>query len=408
MTATEATEGREYPVVEFSYYTPGEVMSHSESFDALRSHGAFVRTTGGARGYWVFTESGLIREALQHPDIFSSSVNPDLFSSASGTEVADEPPYNWIPELLDPPEHTKWRQLLAPHFAPKLMEAMEPKVRARCSEIIETFAGRGSCDFMHDFAWRYPTTIFMELMGLPLDGLEQFLAWEHDILHLSAGEDPDRSRAFGAMMAVQQYFAELIEQKRAHPGDDLLTTALSWKLDGRPISQEDMLSWCLLMFMAGLDTVSIQLAYSFWYLADHPDERGRLVADPSLIPGAVEEFLRCFAFVPPPRRVTRDTEFHGCPMKKGDAVVLPLSAANRDPAVWDRPTEVVIDREPNNHIAFGAGPHRCLGSHLARRELKVAIEEWHKRIPDYRLADAQVPEHGGMWGIDALSLVWEA
>lgn len=396
------------PVVDFNYYVPGPVMSHAKAFDALRELGPIVRSTAGARGFYVITQAELVREALQSPDVFSSSVNPDLPSSAPGTPVPDEPPYNWIPELLDPPEHTKWRQLLSPFFAPRPMEKMEPKVRQRCIEIIDTFAGKGHCDFMSDFAWRYPTTIFMELMGLPLDGLEQFLAWERDILHLSAEEDPDRSRAFAAMVAVQEYFTGLIAEKRAHPGDDLLTAALDWRIDGQPITQEDMLSWCLLMFMAGLDTVSIQLSYSFWHLARHPEDRARLVADPELVPSAVEEFLRCYAFVPPPRRVTREVDFHGCPMHKGDLVILPLSAATRDPGAFPSPTEVVLDRAPNNHIAFGAGPHRCLGSHLARRELRVALEEWHRRIPDYRLAEGvDVVEHGGMFGIDVLELSWD-
>jgi cytochrome P450 len=401
--------GREHPVVEFNYYVNGPVLSHTVAFDELRRLGPFIRSTCGARGYWVFTEAEIIRDALQHAEVFSSSVNPDVFASAPGSDVADEPPYNWIPELLDPPEHTKWRQLLSPHFAPRVMEALEPKVRQRCAEIIDTFAGRGRCDFLNDFAWRYPTSIFMDLMGLPLDGLEQFLAWEHDILHLAADQDPDRSKAFAAMVAVEQYFAGLIEEKRARPGDDLLTAALDWKIDGTPITQEDMLSWCLLMFMAGLDTVSIQLSYAFWHLAQHPTDRARLVSDPAVTASAVEEFLRCFSFVPPPRRATRDVEFHGCPVKKGDNVVLPLSAANRDPAMWADPTDVVLDRSPNNHIAFGAGPHRCLGSHLARRELRVALEEWHRRIPDYRLTDGvEVVEHGGMWWIDRLSLTWDA
>src|SRR2546425_3265141 len=131
--------------------------------------------------------------------------------------------------MLDPPEHTKWRQLLAPHFAPRRMEALEDKVRQRCVEIIEAFADRGHCDFLHDFAYRYPTTIFMELMGLPLEGLDQFLEWESEILHLSVDQDPDRSRAFNAMLAVMGYFGELIEEKRRRPGDDLLTASLAWE-----------------------------------------------------------------------------------------------------------------------------------------------------------------------------------
>ncbi|HEY6624621.1 MAG TPA: cytochrome P450 [Acidimicrobiales bacterium] len=386
------------PAFEFNNFLAGPVLSHIEGIDELRALHPIVRSTFGPKGFWVITESQLVREALQQPHIFSSSVV---------TPLEEDPPYKWIPEMLDPPEHTVWRQLLAPHFAPKVMEQMEHRVRSRCVEIIESFAGNGHCNFLTEFAWRYPTTIFMELMGLPLDGLDQFLAWEHDILHLTAEEDPDRSRAFHAMMAVQEYFAVLIEEKRADPGDDLLSAALDWQIDGQPIPQTDMLSWCLLMFMAGLDTVSIQLSYSFWYLAQHPEARRRLATEPDLVPSAVEEFLRCFAFVAPSRKVMEDTDFHGCPFGKGDMVLVPLSAATRDPGTFPEPADVQLDRSPNNHIAFGVGPHRCLGSHLARRELRIALEEWHTRIPDYNLTDGvDVTEHGGMYGIDVMELSW--
>lgn len=390
--------GSNFRTLDFNNYLSGPALSHVEGMDQLRSEGPFVFSTFGPNGHWVFTEPEMIRAALQHPEIFSSSVV---------TPLEADPPYKWIPEMLDPPEHTKWRQLLAPHFAPKLMEKMEVPVRQRCIEIIDTFADRGHCDFLADFAWRYPTTIFMELMGLPLDGLDQFLSWEHDILHLTADEDPDRSRSVAAMVAVQGYFAELIDTKKAQPGDDLLTAALEWTIDDAPISDADMQSWCLLMFMAGLDTVSTQLAYAFWYLAGHSEDRARLSAQPELAGSAVEEFLRCFAFVAPSRKVMQETEFHGCPLKKGDMVLLPLSTVCRDSGAFADPTAVQLDRSPNNHIAFGLGPHRCLGSHLARRELRVALEEWHRRIPNYHLTEGvDVVEHGGMYGIDVLQLSW--
>ena len=391
-----------YPECEFSHLDPGPVLSHVEAIDRLRDLHPFVRSISGA-GFWVLTTAELVHEALRRPDLFSSSV----------VTVHDpDPPFRRIPEMLDPPEHTVWRQLLAPHFAPAAMARLEDRVRSRCREIVDAFAGDGHCDFLRDFAWRYPTTIFMELMGLPLDGLDQFLAWEHDILHLNTGEDPDRSRAWNAMVAVQGYFDTLIDEKRRDPGDDLLSAALAWTIDGEPIPRPDLLSWCLLMFMAGLDTVSTQLAYTFWHLATHDGDRARIVADPAVIPAAVEELLRVCAFVAPARKVRRDIDFHGCPMAAGDMVLVPLSAANRDPAVFADPTSVVLDRSQNNHIAFGAGPHRCLGSHLARRELRVALEVWHQRIPDYRLAEGgegvDVPEHGGgLYGIDALELTWD-
>jgi cytochrome P450 len=341
-----------------------------------------------------------VREALQRPD---------LFSSLAVIALEPDPPYNWIPEMLDPPVHTKWRQLLAPTFSPGSMAKMADKVRQRCVDILDTFADRGHCDFLADFAWRYPTTIFMDLMGLPVEEADKFLVWEHDILHLPVDQDPDRSRAYKAMQDVRAYFADLIEERRRDPHDDLLSSAISWQIDGQPIPEDDLLSMCLLMFMAGLDTVSIQLSYSFWHLATHPADRARIVNEPEIIPSAVEELLRAYSFVPTGRRITQDMDFHGCPMKKGDMVVLPIPSVNRDPALYPGGPDVVLDRKANNHIAFGAGPHRCVGSHLARRELTVALEEWHKRIPEYRL-DESVPvvEHGGMFGVDALALLWDA
>jgi cytochrome P450 len=289
------------------------------------------------------------------------------------------------------------------------MERLEDRVRERCVELIGEIAGAGQCDFLRDFAWRYPTTIFMELMGLPIDGLEQFLAWEHQILHPAVGDDPEQTGAFEAMMAVMGYFSELMEEKRRNPTDDLLSSALEWRIDGLPIPHEDLLSWCLLMFMAGLDTVSIQLSYAFWHLATHPADRIQIASDPSVIPAAVEEFLRQFAFVAPSRKVMEDTDFHGCPLKKGDMVFAPLCGATRDPGVFEDGATVRFDRAVNNHIAFGAGPHRCLGSHLARRELRVALEEWHRAIPTYRLTEGvDVTEHGGgLYGIDRLELSWD-
>lgn len=399
MASTDTNiERGSHPVVGYNNFLSGPVLSHVEAIEQLKGEGPFVFTTFGPKGHWIFTDPDLVRDALQHPEIFSSSVV---------TPLEEDPPYKWIPEMLDPPEHTKWRQLLAPHFTPRLMEQMEGRVRDRCVEIVEGFADKGSCDFLRDFAWRYPTTIFMEMMGLPLQSLEQFLSWEHDILHLTADEDPDRSRAFAAMVAVQEYFGELVAAKRVDPGEDLLTAALDWRIDGAPISDADMLSWCLLMFMAGLDTVSIQLSYAFWYLAQHEAARARLAVEPGLAASAVEEFLRYFAFVAPARKVTVDGDFHGCPLKRDDMVLLPLSAACRDGRAFTDPERVLLERTPNSHIAFGLGPHRCLGSHLARRELRVALEEWHRRIPDYHLTEGvDVVEHGGMYGIDVLHLSW--
>lgn len=214
------------------------------------------------------------------------------------------------------------------------------------------------------------------------------------------------------MMAVMSYFTELIRDRREHPngdGSDILSRALTWEINGARISDQDLLDFCLLMFMAGLDTVAAQLTFSWWHLANHDEDRKHIVADPSLIPSAIEEFLRYYAFVTPGRKVVQDTEIAGCPIKAGQMVYLPLVSANRDPREFDDADRVILEREGNRHIAFGAGPHRCLGSSLARQELRVAMEMWHERIPEYRVPDGvEIREHGGQIGIDNLPLVWDS
>jgi cytochrome P450 len=162
------------------------------------------------------------------------------------------------------------------------------------------------------------------------------------------------------------------------------------------------------MFMAGLDTVAMQLSYSMWHLAKHPDDRARILADPTLFEPALEEFLRYYAFVSPGRKVMADAEIAGCPVKKGDMLFLPIASANRDPHEFVDADKVIIDRKDNRHLAFGAGPHRCLGSHLARQELLIGLKAWHERIPNYRLdPDIAITEHGGQVGLDNLPLLWD-
>jgi cytochrome P450 len=378
------------------YSGEAEPMWFLNYIDSLRTRHPFYWSDGG---WWVLTEMAGIREAMQSPDVFSNHL---------GGVVDPDPEYLWIPEMLDPPEHTKWRQLLAPVFSPARMSALEDKVRQRAAELIDGFAGAGHCDFKRDFAEPYPTTIFMELMGLPVSHSEQFMAWENAILNTPAELDPDRKLATEAMQDVMGYFSDLIAERRTAPRDDLVSIALTWTIEGQPVPEGDLLSLCLLLFMAGLDTVTCQLGWAFWHFATHDEDRKRLVADPTLIGPAVEELLRVYTIVRPGRKVTRDIDFHGCPMKKGDVVFLPLNAACRDPKAFPDADTFLIDRAANNHIAFGAGPHRCVGSHLARRELRIAIEEWHARIPEYRIAPgSHVREFGGsQLAIANLPLQW--
>lgn len=369
---------------------------HFAKFDELREEDAIHFGDASGHPFWVLTRMTDIRAALRdHATYSSSAVVPD----------APNPPYLWIPEMLDAPLHGKWRRLLGPLFSPAAAQELAPKVRARFGEILDEVAPRGQCDFVADVALPFPNTIFLEIMGLPLTDAAQFQTWEKAILHNGPS---NAAGALAAMQSVMAYFSELIADRRVRPREDVISKAIAWQIDGEPIPDSELLAFCLLMFMAGLDTVAMQLSYSFLHLATHQADLEAVTAEPSLIPGATEEFLRYYAFVTPGRKVTRDTDAAGCPVHAGEMVFLPLAAANRDPREFTDADQVLIRRQENHHIAFGAGPHRCLGAHLARLELNVAMSEWHKRVPRYRLdPSAAVTEHGGQIGLDNLPLLWD-
>jgi cytochrome P450 len=386
------------PELDFNPGGPMPVLGNARRVDELRTLGPVLRSSA-AQGFWVVVDGELVREVLRNATVFSSSAT---------IAIDPDPQYLWIPQMLDPPRHTAWRHHLGPYFAPGNLKRLENSVHQRCVELLDGMAERRGCDFKTEFADRYPTSIFMDMFGLPIEELDQFLGWEHDILHLSPEEDPERTRAVAAMHAVMDYFDRLINLRRKDPREDIVSDCLSWTIDGEQIPHQELLSFCLLMFMAGLDTVTIQLTYSFWHLATHPEDRRRLIGDPEILPTAVEELLRVFAFVPTGRKVMADIDFHGYAMKAGDMVWVPNSSTCRDPRIFEDPERVILDRTPNPHIAFGAGPHRCVGAALARRELRVALEEWHRRIPDYRVPDGfDVIEHGHMHGIRELRLEWD-
>lgn len=351
-------------------------------------------------GYFMATDFATITEVLQ---------DPQRFSSSAVVALEPDPPYKWIPEMLDPPEHTTWRKLLAPFFTPAAVaNKYDSLVRARCVELIDNLIASDTIDFTNEFARQYPTTVFLEIFGLPRDDFEQFMEWEGAIMHSTSEHDPDRSKMRAAMDSVLAYFAELIAKRRADPnllGDDVLSAALTWEIDGEPVRDQDLLAFCLFVFIAGLDTVTAQLGYMFLHLATHDEHRERIIEDPSIAPKAVEELLRAYPIVVTGRKATVDTELAGVPIRAGETIMVPLQAAGRDEGQYANPETVDFDRKISRHIAFGVGPHRCLGSHLARLELRVALEEWHRRIPNYSLANPDITEHtAGTWGVDQLML----
>jgi cytochrome P450 len=315
-----------------------------------------------------------------------------------------------IPLQIDPPKHVKYRRILDPLFAPKKMALLEEEVISLVGKLIAEFGARGSCDFHEEFAVPLPCTVFLRLMGLPYEDLDLFIDIKDNIIR-PPGETmddqaPHRRRAGDAVYA---YFEKVIAQRRKTPTDDLLTQIMSGEVDGERLTDEEVLDIAFLFIIAGLDTVTDSLDCFFAYLAQEPEHRRMILEDESVIPSAVEELLRWESPVPAvPRVATEEVSFDGCPVQKGEQVMLLIGSANTDDRAHPGLDEVDLRRNPNPHLAFGGGVHRCLGSHLARVELRVALREFHRRIPNYELAPGTVLEYTpGLRSLHTLPLVFE-
>jgi cytochrome P450 len=343
--------------------------------------------------------------ALRHPEIFSSEMEMHL---ALGTERP------MIPQQIDPPAQTKFRKILDPRFSKKRMQEIEPAVRRHANELIDSFIGSGECEFDNAFAVPLPATAFLSLMGLPQSELSRFLRIKDMIIRpqtLLEKPSPEAAAELrkDAGRQIYAYFGDVIEERRRKPGSDMISYLLETEIDGNRLTREEILDVSFLLILAGLDTVTATLGCNIAYLAANPEQRRRLVAAPALIPNAVEELLRWETPVTAvPRVVKREHEMQGEKFAKGELVTLLIGASNVDDAEFDQADVVDFERERNKHLAFGGGPHRCLGSHLARMELEVAMQVWHERIPDYRIKPGETPRYSpGIREVQYLPLVWE-
>jgi cytochrome P450 len=326
----------------------------------------------GPQGPVVLSRLADIEMALKRTDMFSSNMD--------AVDLGNIRPL--IPLQIDPPEHAKYRRILDPLFTPREMAGREPAVTALVNEIIDGFADRGECDFHAEFAVPLPCTVFLQLLGLPLEDLDKFLAWKDEVIRPEGA----RQSASPTAYAIYEYFERAIEDHIANPRGDVLSALIAAQVDGEPLSRDEMLDICFLFLIAGLDTVTDSLDCFFVYLARHPEQRRLLIDQPDILPSAIEELLRWETPVPGVARVAlQNVEIGGCPISKGERISPLLGAANTDPAEFNDPDVVDFTRNPNRHRAFGGGPHRCLGSHLARLELRVALREFHRRIPDYEI-----------------------
>jgi cytochrome P450 len=337
--------------------------------------------------------------------------HPEYLSSADAVAIGNDRPL--IPLQIDPPDHAKYRRLLDPEFSPKKMAALEPDFRVLVNQVIDRFVEDDGCDFHEDFATPLPSTFFLRLTGLPLADLPIFLQWRDNIIRPDVEPgDFDAAAEIRAATGrdIYAYFERALDERTEERDDGLLSRLLDAEIDGERLTREELLDICYLLIIAGLDTVTATLDCAIAHLARNDEARQQLVDRPELAPAVVEELLR---FESPvmmtPRTVKEDVTLADVELKAGDTVTLLIGAGNVDDAEFDRAGSVDFERERNRHLAFGAGPHRCLGSHLARLEVRVALEEWHRRIPQYDVApDANVQFSPGIRQAESLPLVFRS
>jgi cytochrome P450 len=353
-------------------------------------------------GMVVVNSRQLVKETLANAAVFSSA---DLIEQGNVRPL--------IPLGIDPPDHLKYRKLLDPLFAPRRIDALEDDIAARVHVLIDAFIERGSCDFTAEFAELFPSSVFLGMMGLPWEELSTLIRLRDGLLRPGTREmrPEERSRIQReTAQEVYAYFGAILDERAAEPRDDILSLLANAEVDRQRLSRNEMLDICFVLLTAGLDTVTDSLTCFWAFLAQHPEHRRELVARPERIPDAVEELLRWETPVPSVIRWAREERALGdCVVAAGHLVAVNLGAANLDPAEFPDPLEVRFDRPVNRHLAFGGGVHRCLGSHLARRELRVALREWHRRIPEYGLTPGyEVRYRPPLRFVPDLKLSWPA
>ncbi|MDB5985952.1 MAG: cytochrome [Nevskia sp.] len=360
--------------------------------------GIFYSTDGypGHRPVWIF------RHVKDQQAIYMDTEN---FSSKDFAPFAKLLGENWsqIPAETDPPMHGFYRQIMNPLFAPKRMAELEDHVRQFARDAIAKFKDRGECDFMAELAFQFPIQVFLELMGLPVVDLQKFMAWEMKLTHPRSIEE----MAEGTLL-VKNFLIEAIEERKKKPAGDFISTIIASEVQGRKLTDDEMVGFCFNLFIGGLDTVSTHMGLQFRHLAEHPQHQKQLRENPSQIPMALEEFMRAYAAVTTYRTCIKPVKVGGVQIMPGDKVAMVTSLAGRDPDFFPNPGEVRLDRNPR-HTTFATGPHRCVGAPLARRELVFAMEEFLAAIPEFHIKPgAQITTSiGPIIQPTSLPLVWK-
>lgn len=389
------------------FHDPAYVANPHKRVLEIIEHAPPIFWTPRNGGHWMLVSHNANFEAARDTESFSNEIIPhdELMAIVESMPAdAERIPMSY-PINLDPPLHGVYRQPLQRVFSPKTINGLKEKIRNLAIELIDKVADEGSCEFMSAVAEPLPVQIFLQMLGLPLEKLPEYRELVRE--HLSQTEEMEMLFTIQKVAAAMR---DTILERKDNPQDDIISMLWSVDIDGEPITLEDIENYGVLLFVAGLDTVMQGMGHGMLHLAKNPDLQQQLRQQPNLIHEVTEELLRRYTFTVPPRRVAKDLEFQGVAMKEGERAMLFLPAADLDPQEFAKADHFDLEREKKVHIAFNAGPHRCLGSHLARVELEILYEEWLNRIPAFRINAENPPTYhcGHVIGVDTLELVWSS
>lgn len=389
------------------FHDPGLVADPHKRILDLVENAPPVFWTPRNGGHWILLSHAANFDAARDTESFSNEVIPHEQVQAMLAQLPPDAPRIPMsyPISLDPPLHATYRRPLQGVFSPKTINTLKESIRALAAELIDAVADRGHGEFMEDVAEPLPVRVFLKMLGLPLEKLPEYRALVSQ--HLAEIE-PDATKAVLRLQQVAAAMRDTVLERRENPRDDIISMLWSIEIDGKPTTLEDIENYGVLLFIAGLDTVMQGIGHGVHHLATDLALQDELRANPQSIEAAREELLRRYTFTVPPRRVGKDLVFQGVQMKANERAMLFLPGADLDPKEYPDPERFDPNRQ-NPHIAFNAGPHRCLGSHLARVELQILYEELLARLPRFRVDPAKPPTyHGGhVIGVDTLHLVWE-
>lgn len=376
------------PEVDFDHHSPQYADGWPEMTRDMRSKCPIVHTSSWG-GFYVVTAYEHLRNVILHDATFSSARTVSGLDPENPIGITIPPaPYEHVPIDLDPPDNRPYRKLLDPVFSPKQSRAWEPFVREAMVACIDSIIESGEGDIVLDIANPIPALLTCKLMGLPLEDWRYYAEPMHEIVYTPPGT-PEAEVINQKLLVMFGKIAEAVADRHTHPQDDLITRLVQAEINGAPMTDQVIMAILVLVLVGGVDTTTSVIANGLRWLGQHPDERERLRQNPELLPVAREELLRYFTPTQGlARTVTCDTEVAGVRLSLGDRIFMSFAAANRDPAIFERPDEMILDRKPNPHTTFGLGVHRCLGSNIARVELDVVLSEVLRRIPDYVVDDA--------------------